>query len=275
GLRGGTVSAPDFHDWHDQATSFEGMAAYMRDQTSVSVGRAPDYAMVAVATPEFFHVLGARAALGRLPTADEQRAGGPLTAVVSDAFWRTRLGGDRAAIGRSVKFAEHIYTLVGVLAPAARFPSGTDIWTQSWWVSPETTSRSAHNYRVIARIRPTVTLEQAQTEMNAIASRLERAYPNSNDGKGVAVDRLLDQIVRNVRSTLNVIFAVVIVVLLIACANVSNLLLARASARAREIGVRAALGASRGRVIRQLITESALLALIAGAAGVVVAAWGV
>ena len=276
GQRGGTVSAPDFHDWHDQATSFEGMAAYTRVETSVTLGGgAAEYAVVTLAMPEFFRVLGVHAELGRLPIADEQRTGGPLTAVVSHAFWKTRLGGDGSAIGRPVTFAERAYTIVGVLTPDVRFPSGTDIWTPSWWVFPETTSRSAHNYRVIARLAPHATLGQAQIEMDAISRRLELAYPSSNDGKGVAVDRLLDQIVRNVRSTLNVIFGVVIVVLLIACANVSNLLLARANARTREIGLRAALGASRSRVIRQLITESALLALIAGAAGVVVAAWGV
>jgi predicted permease len=274
GLRGGTVSAPDFHDWHDQAKAFGAMAAYVRGETSVSLGGAAEYAVVTLATPELFSVLGAHAEVGRLPTDEEQRSGGPLTAVVSHAFWTTRLGGDRSAIGRTVKFAERLYTIVGVLTPDVRFPSGTDIWTP-WWVIPETTSRSAHNYRVIARIKATATLEQAQAEMDAISGRLERAYPSSNDGKGVAVDRLLDQIVRNIRSTLNVIFGVVIVVLLIACANVSHLLLARANARTREIGIRAALGASRRRVIRQLITESALLALMAGAAGVAVAAGGV
>jgi len=138
GLRGGTVSAPDFHDWHDQSTSFEGMAAYVRGETSVTLAGAAEYAVVALATPEFFHVLGARAELGRLPTDDEQRAGGPLTAVVSHAFWRTRLGGDGAAIGRSVKFAERVYTIVGVLTPDVRFPSVTEIWDPWWWI-PNTT----------------------------------------------------------------------------------------------------------------------------------------
>jgi putative ABC transport system permease protein len=273
GLRA-TVSAPDFHDFHDQATTFAAMAAYLRTDSSVSLGGAADYAVVSRVTPEFFAALGARAEIGRLPAGAEQEAGGPLTAVVSHAFWTTRLGGDPAAIGRTVKYSERVYTIVGVLDANARFPAGTDIWTP-WWVIPETTSRSAHNYRAIGRLKPTPTLEQAQTELDAIARRLERAYPTSNEDKGVAVDRLLDQTVRNVRGTLGVIFGVVVVVLLIACANVSTLMLVRASTRAREIAIRAAIGASRGRVIRQLITESALLAIIAGGAGVLVAAWGV
>ena len=158
--------------------------------------------------------------------------------------------------------------------PSSDFPVGTDVWTP-WWVVPPTTSRSGHNYRAVGRLKPGVTLDRAQSEMDTIASQLERAYPTSNENKGVAVDRILDQMVRNVRTTLTLIFGVVVVVLLIACANVSNLLLARATSRARELGIRAALGASRARVVRQLITESVLLASLAGVASVLFATWGI
>jgi putative ABC transport system permease protein len=269
----GQISAPDFDDWHTLATSFDGMAAYNRGETPVSVGGAADYTTVARVTPEFFSLFDVHAEAGRLPSDAEQREGGALTAVVSHAFWATRLGGDREALGRTLKYGQRLYTIVGVLPPSFRFPAGTDVWTP-WWAVPATTSRSAHNYRSVGRLKAGVTLEQAQAEMDAIGSRLERAYPASNDGKGVAVDRVLDQMVRNIRTTLTLIFGVVVVVLLIACANVSNLLLARASSRTRELGIRAALGASRARVVRQLVTESILLAALAGVASVLIAAGG-
>jgi predicted permease len=273
GLRG-QASAPDFHDWHDQNRSFDGMAAYVGGQTSVNVGGVADYAAVTRATPEFFPLFGVHAELGRLPSPDEQRDGGPLAAVVSHAFWVARLGGDRAAIGSTLKSAQRVYTIVGVLQPEFRYPNNTDVWT-AWWVFPETASRSAHNYEVVGHIKPGVSLEQAQHDLDAIAAQLERTDPQSNDNKGIIVSRLLDRTVRDVRGTLALIVGVVIVVLLIACANVSNLLLARATSRTRELGIRAALGASRTRVVRQLVTESVLLALLAGVASVLVAAWGI
>lgn len=274
GVRG-QLSAPDFHDIHDQASSFEGLAAYNRGEISVTVqNSAGDYAVVTRVMPEFYSLMAVKPQLGRLPSADEQRAGGPLTVVVSDAFWRSHLGGDAGALGKTLKYGDRIYTVVGVLTPEFRFPGDTDIWS-AWWVIPETTSRSAHNYRAVGLLKSGVSVAQAQQELSTIAARLEKAYPTSNANKGVAVDLLLDQIVRNVRTTLNLIFAVVVTVLLIACANVSSLLLARATSRARELGIRAAVGATRRRVLRQLVTESVLLGLFSGAAGVLVAAWGV
>jgi putative ABC transport system permease protein len=268
------VSAPDFHDWHDQSTSFAGMASYLRHETSVTVDGAGGYTSVTRATDEFFPLMGGRAELGRLPTTRELHAGGGGTwvAVVSHGFWITRLGGTPDAIGRTLKYSDQTFTVIGVLPPAFRFPDNTDVWVP-WTVTEETVSRSASNYRVVGRLKPGVSLAQAQAEMDGIARRLELAYPLANDGKGAAVDRLLDQQVRNIRATLNLIFAVVVTVMLIACANVSNLLLARAATRTREVGIRVAVGASRARLIGQLLTESTLLAAAGGLAGVLLAGW--
>jgi hypothetical protein len=187
GVRG-TVSAPDFHDYHDQATSFEDLAAYQRVETAVNTGSGADYAVVTRVTPEFFPLFRARAELGRLPIDAEQRDGGPLTAVVSHAFWATRLGGDRSALGRTLKYAERLYTIVGVLPAEFRYPAGTDVWAP-WWVIAETTSRSAHNYRAVGRLKPGVTLERALSEMDTIARQLERAYPPPTTGRA-SVDRI-------------------------------------------------------------------------------------
>jgi len=270
----GQISAPDFHDWHDQARSFDALAMYTSGQSSILVDGVPDYAIVARTTPEFYRVMGATTIIGRMPTEEEGRPDGPTTCLIAYGFWRSHLGGDRAALGRTIRLREATYTVIGVLGPEFNFPARVAIWTP-WWIVGESQSRSAHNYRAVGLLKPGVSVAQAQSEVDAIASTLEKAYPESNERKGIMVDLLQDQMVRGMRATLNVIFGVVVVVLLIACANVSNLLLARASARSRELGVRAAIGATRPRVIRQLVTESALLAIVSGALGVLVAAWGI
>ena len=273
GSRSTTVSAPDFHDWESQNRTFSSMAYYIGSEISVTVNGTADYASVYRVTPGFFDVLGAHAQIGRLLTRNEQQPGGPSAVVITDAFWRRQFGGDRSAVGSTIKFNDTIFTIAGVLDRATRFPPRADIYMPAWrW--PETTSRSAHNYSVIARLADGVTVNQASADMTGIAERLASVYPNTNGNKLTFVTPLLDQMVGATKQTLYVLFGAVGLVLLIACANVANLLLARSTVREREMVVRAAVGASRGRLVRQLLTESAVLGLVAGALGAWIARLG-
>ena len=269
----GQVAAPDFHDWREQSRSFSALAYYVGGETSVNVAGNADYGTAIRVTPGFFDVLGIAPQLGRLWTPEEQRAGGPLAVIITDAFWRRQFNGHPSAVGSAVKFGERLYEIVGILPPGLRFPARTDIYYPAW-IAKET-GRSAHNYRVIGRLADGVTVAQADDEMKAIAARLSQQYPVSNGGKSAAVDRLQEILVGNSRTTLYMLLAAVSFVLLIACANVANLLLARATVRGREMVVRAAIGAGRGRLVRQLLTESILIGVIAGILGVVLARAGV
>jgi predicted permease len=273
GQRGTQVSAPDFHDWHEQSRSFSALAYYAGGETSVSVAGTADYGTAIRVTPDFFEVFGVRPQVGRLWTPDEQRAGGPLAVVITDAFWHRQFNGTPGAVGSTVKFGDRLYEIVGILPAAVRFPARADIYYPSWIV-PET-GRSAHNYRAVGRLATGVTLQQADGEMKGVAQRLSQEYPVSNGEKSVVIERLQDTIVGNSRATLYMLLATVSFVLLIACANVANLLLARATVRGREMVVRAAIGAGRGRLVRQLLTESVVLGVVAGFMGVVLAQGGV
>ncbi|HEY1342778.1 MAG TPA: ABC transporter permease [Bryobacteraceae bacterium] len=270
----GNLSAPDFFDLHSQATVFEALSMYVGGGggDSVIVGNTAEYASVVRVAPEFFEALGAQAAIGRLFSQDEQRPGGPQVAVISDRFRQRRFGGNPAVIGATLQVYGKVFTVVGATAAGFSYPTGIDVWLP---LSETTVSRSAHNYSGIGRLKSGVTLQGAQAELSAIAARLEQAYPASNKNKDFEAMRLQDLMVRGVRTTLYLLLGAVALVLLISCANVANLLLARAASRRREVAVRSALGASRWQIVRQLLLESALLSLLAGAAGVALASWGV
>jgi putative ABC transport system permease protein len=269
----GPVSAPDFHDWHNQSTALAAMAYYANDETSVTAGSSAEYGNVATVTPEFFTVFEIEPAMGRTFTPEEQKAGSSPVVLISHFFWQTHFGANPRALGQTVKMLDKTFSIVGVLPPAFHFPDKTDIWFPAS-VFGETESRSAHNYRVVGRLKPDATLEQAQAQMTSIGTRLEQQYPSSNKDKNVSVTRMRDDMVSNVQLTLYLLLGAVTLVLLIACANVANLLLAKSTTRTREIAIRASVGASRARIIRQLITESLLLALLSAVAGLLLAVWG-
>jgi putative ABC transport system permease protein len=269
----GQVSAPDYHDWHNQSTAFAAMASYFDYSTSVMTGASAEYAHVAAVAPEFFQVFAVQPVTGRLFTQEEQKLGGAPAALISYAYWQSHFGANAGALAQQVRMLGKSFPIAGVLPPRFHFPNQSDIWIPAN-VFPETESRGAHNYRVVARLKPDVTLEQAQAQMTAVGARLEQQFKDTNKGKSVSVARMRDEMVRNVKLTLYLLLGAVALVLLIGCANVANLLLARATARTREMAIRAAVGASRGRIVRQLIVESMVLALIAGAAGLLLAKWG-
>jgi putative ABC transport system permease protein len=274
GTRGTTVSAPDFHDWKAQSRSFDALGYYYGAEESVTVNGTADYALAYLISPGFFESLGATTSAGRLLSAVEQQPGGPVAVVITDAFWQKHFNRSAAAVGSNVKFGDTFLTIVGVLKPGLQYPARADLYGPSW-MEPETTSRSAHNYRVVGRLRDDVSLAQARDEMLAIARRLETQHPNSNSGKLIEVVPLQELIVGDTRQTLYTLFGAVGLVLLIACANVANLLLARSTVREREMVVRAAVGAGRARLVRQLLTESAVLAVAGCATGIWLARLGI
>ena len=268
------LSAPDFHDFRAQNRSLSALAYYAGGESSVTVNGVADYANVRLVTVDFFAALGVNARIGRLMSPEEHVSGSTIPAVVTDAFWRSRLGADPKAIGSTINFGPRPAIVIGVLPPGVRFPARADVYMPSR-IFPETPTRGGHNYQVIGRLRDGVSIEQARDDMTAIARRLEKEYPQTNDGKMVALLPLKDNLVGNTRQMLMVLLAAVSFVLLIACANVANLLLARATARGREMVVRASVGAGRWRLVQQLVTESLTLGVIAGVAGVSLAYVGV
>jgi putative ABC transport system permease protein len=273
GARNTTISGPDFFDWRAQAQGFEAIAYFTGSgETSVTVNNVSDYTTVTRVSPGYLRVFGATARIGRLFTPEEEKPGDSDAIVITDAYWRRQFGSDPGAIGATISFGQRTRTIIGVTA--LRYPARTDIYYPDP-VSPESQGRSAHNYRGVGRLAPGVSVTQAQSEMSAIASRLAQQYPLSNGDKGIAVVPVQEIVVGDARQTLFVLLAAVAFVLLIACANVANLLLARAASRGRELVVRAAVGAGRMRLIRQMLTESVVLALLAGIGGVIIARWGV
>ena len=275
GLLEHPVSPANFLDWEEQQTVFEKMAAYeIGVNFNLTGSGEPERIRGARISAGLFSVLRLKPALGRAFLPEEDLPGGPPVVALSYGLWQRRFGGEAGVIGQTVDLDGRPCTIVAVLPRNNVFLSETDLWSPFAWKGEERENRGFHSLGVLARLRADVTREQALAEMETIAARLAVAYPQSNAGTSVNIHPYPEYIVSGVRPALLVFLAATALVLLIACANVANLVLARASARSREIAIRLALGAGRWRVVRQLLMENLLLAAVGGTLGILLAWWG-
>jgi putative ABC transport system permease protein len=272
----GSVSPPNLKDWREQNDVLAGIAAYSTINFNLQNQESPERVPGAIVSADFFEVLGMAPILGRTLRAGEDQLGAHRVVVLSHQLWQRNYGGDPRIVGNQIQVNGENFTVVGVMGPTFMFPSKlTGLWTPLTLTPERTANRGSHFLNAIARLKPGVSLEQAQQQMSAIARRIEQQYPENQTGRGILLGALQEVMVRNVRPALLVLLSAVGFVLLIACTNVANLLLARATARRREIGIRLALGAGRFRLMRQFLTESLLLSILGGALGLLLAKWGV
>jgi predicted permease len=270
-----SVAYLNFEDWKDQNRSFAGLAAFRWNDYDVTGGGQPEHLSGKMVSADFFRVLGIHPMLGRDFDRTDRLGASPV-ALISGGLWSRRFASSPAALGSQVMLNGQSYTIVGVVPADFQFEGNADVYTLlEQWDDLLARWREMHpGMSALGRLKPGVTQAQAQSDMNAIAARLAEAYPKSNSKHGVSIAPLASTIVANVRPTLLVLVGAVGFVLLIACANVANLLLARSTGRVKEIAIRSAMGASRSRVISQLLTESVMLALAGGIAGLAIAHWG-
>jgi putative ABC transport system permease protein len=283
----GSLSYPDFFDFRHQNHTLAS-AAIFRDRAFALTGEQGAVSLHGVkASAEFFDVLGIKPAIGRTFSRDDERGGGGpggFKVILSDDFWRQHFGGDPNVLGRTIELDRRLHTVIGVMPPRFQYPIQSD--PVEFYVTiaedasttdgskPQTEERGTHSLQAIARLKPGIAIEQAQADLSTVAANLEKQYPKTNSYFGVRFKPLREELVGDVRAALYVLFGAVVCVLLIANANVANLLLARASVRGKEMALRAAVGASRGRIIRQLLTESVMLAGLGGLCGLLIAQWG-
>jgi putative ABC transport system permease protein len=269
------VSPGNFLDWKKQNTVFERLVAMQEASYDLVGAGDPERLLGMRVTDGFFAMLGARPQTGRDFLPEEDRPGHNNVVILSHGLWQRRFGGDPNIVNQAVTLSFRSYTVIGVMPATFRFEDGAAaFWTPMAFTVEQAQQHGSHYVSAIGRLKPGVTLAHARSEMSAIADRLARQYPDTNTGNNVKLTPLLEYTVRSVKPALMVLLGAVAFVLLIACANVANLLLARAAAREKEIAIRTSLGAGRARIVRQLLTESLLLALAGGALGLALGAWG-
>jgi len=275
GLTMFSVSPANYLDWRSQSSSFEQMAAYGFRSFTIAGKERPEAIRAAAVASDFFAILRVAPLLGRAFTPDEDRPGEGHVVVLGYNFWRDHFASDRHVVGRNILLDGETYSVVGVMPETFRFPVWAKIWIPLAWTDETRAVRGNHNYLVIARLKKGVDIRQAQAELSAISTRLEQLYPEDDKGWGAVILPLREELVGDVRPALLVLFGAVAFVLLIACANVANLVLAKTLARRKEIAIRTALGASRLVVLRQILAETVLLSVVGGALGLFLARFGI